>query len=193
MQEVTSQKDLGVTIENNLHPRQHITSSVKMANRRLGLIKRCFTSFSTKKVSTLYTSLIRPVLEYGSPVWAPWQKKDIDIIQSVQSKALKLSKEKINLESLESRRNFFDLCEVYKLLQGLYKTPANTFFSRPQRSLRGHPFKIFKRRSRLDVRKYFFSNRVVKSWNSLPGEVVTAPTLNKFKNQLRSLPPAERD
>ena len=128
------------------------------------------------------------MLEYGSPVWAPWHKQDINLLESVQGKCLKLSKTKISLESLEQRRSFYDLCEVYKLKHDLYKTPPDSFFRCPQRALRGHPLKIFKERSRTEVRKNYFSNRMVDKWNALPEEVVLAPSLNTFKRKLRSLP-----
>jgi len=50
--------------------------------------------------------------------------------------------------------------------------------------LRGHNLKIFVDRSRLNCRKYFFSQRSVGEWNRLPQEVVDAPSVNAFKNRL---------
>ena len=48
---------------------------------------------------------------------------------------------------------------------------------------RGHSLKLAKRRSRIQLRQNFFSNRVVKLWDNLPEEVVTAPTMNSFKGR----------
>ena len=47
---------------------------------------------------------------------------------------------------------------------------------------RGHSLKLMKHRSRLDLRKYFFSERVVNRWNELDEETVTATTVNMFKS-----------
>ena len=105
------QRDLGVLISNNLSPRTHITDIVKKANQRVGMIRRCFSNHTAKKVRTLLhtTIMIRSVLEYGASTWSPYYKKDIDSLENVQKRCLRISKEVIQLPSLSSRRVVSDL------------------------------------------------------------------------------------
>ena len=47
--------------------------------------------------------------------------------------------------------------------------------------------KLVKERDKLDCRKYYFTNRVIDKWNSLPQYVIDSPSVNIFKNRYDSL------
>ena len=88
---------------------------------------------------------------------------------------------KTKLMSLEMRRLRSDLIEVYKIMEGLER---EDFFPLRSAGRRGHRYTITKQYSRLNSRKYFFSQRVVDQWNRLPTTTVCAETINRFKNQI---------
>ena len=91
---------------------------------------------------------------------------------------------KLKLTTLNERRQRGDMIDVFKLLASVENIDCNQFFTPATTcyALRGHDRKLVKTRSRLDTRKFFFSQRVVNSWNSLPASVVQATSVNMFKN-----------
>ena len=60
-------------------------------------------------------------------------------------------------------------------------TPDDLFVLLPNRNAQGHCFKNFTHRAQLELRKCFFSVRVVNTWNSLSADPVTATCLETFK------------
>ena len=129
LREVPHQKDLGVIVSNTLLPHDHIQSVTKKSNQWIGLLRRCFTDITLNKVEILFNSLIRPLLEYGSPAWNPWYSKDITNIEKVQRRCYKLcNSPEFEPEPLVIRRLKTDICEVYKYLHDMYKTDKSLFF-----------------------------------------------------------------
>ncbi len=49
---------------------------------------------------------------------------------------------------------------------------------------RGHNYALVKKQSRLDVRKYSFSQRTINVWNKLSTDCVHASSVNMFKNKI---------
>ena len=91
----------------------------------------------------------------------------------------------LNLESLEVRRIFFDILLLYKMMYGLIDIDFTDFFTINSNNTRGHNLKINVQFSRINYRKYFFINRIVNIWNSLPANLVEISSINVFKQQLK--------
>ena len=66
--------------------------------------------------------------------------------------------ERLGLMHLDRRRARSDLLKAFKITNGQYDITLDTFFIRDDAERRGHNKKLFKRKSRLDIRKYMFAN-----------------------------------
>jgi len=89
------------------------------------------------------------------------------------------------LFSLEKRRLQGDLIEAFQYLQGAYKKDGDKYYSRACCDRRrGNGFELKEDGFTTDIRKTFFTMRVVKHWDRLPREVVVATSLEVFKARL---------
>ena len=193
--ETEAERDLGVTIDNKLSFKNHIAQATAKANSRLGVIRRSFDFLTEKTFVQLYKSMVRPILEYAQSVWQPQQKmlrQDLEDVQRRATKMIAKIKEKpynerleaLKLPSLEHRRKRGDMIEVFKYTSGINKTERPALNLHSGRVTRGHCKKLSKERCLKEIRRKSFPIRVVSTWNDLPEHVVTAPTVNAFKNRL---------
>ena len=100
--------------------------------------------------------------------------------------------DELNLDRLVVRRQMADLIQVYKYMNEKDQTVTNSLFERVkvggiQTRQSSDPLNLKSAKSRLDVRKHSFPVRVVQNWNSLHHDIKSRPTVQKFKQSLKTL------
>ena len=145
----------------------------------------------------LYKSLVRPHLEYCVSAWSAHYLKDKELLERIQHRFTRMFKDlrqrsyderlkSLNLWTLEERRNRQDLIEVFKTYKGFTRLSNDELFERDAniKGTRGHTLRLKKKQSVRDVRRYFFSQRVVNRWNSLDQATVDMGSIKSFKGRL---------
>ena len=189
---------IGIQISDDNKFSRHINELTRVAFLRLKQLRLAFSCKDLDFQVHLYTTFVRPKLEYNTNVWSPHLLQDIDAVEDVQKlftrtlpgmEGLSYLERLTNLQlkSLEERRIIFDLILVFKIILGLVDLDFETFFAFNTNATRGHNFKLKVQYSRKNYRKYFFSNRVVTIWNELPNEIVLKNSLNAFKKGINTL------
>ncbi|KAK4831760.1 hypothetical protein QYF61_018958 [Mycteria americana] len=191
-----AEKDLEVLVDEKLSKSWRCVLAAQKANRILGCFKRSVASRSRDMILPLCSALVRPHLEYCVQLWGPQLKKDMDLLERVCKRATKMTRElerlpyedrlrELALFILEKRRLQGDLLAAFQYLKGAYRKDGEGLFIRVcSDRTRGNGFKLKESRFRLDIRKKFFTVRVVRHWNRLPREAVDALSLEVFKARL---------
>jgi hypothetical protein len=111
---VESERDIGVTICQNLKPAAQCTKAAGTARSVLGQIVRSFHYRDKKTFVKLYITYVRPHLEFGTPAWSPWNRADIDCLENVQKKMVGMVSG-LSATSYEGRGGIFSVVKVCTL------------------------------------------------------------------------------
>jgi hypothetical protein len=190
LEETTSERDLGIQIDNKLKFEDQTIKAVGKANGMISMLKRTFVSRDIKIWSKLYKTYIRPQLEFAISAWNPYRQMDIVKMEKVQKRVTRIPSQLRNkpyidrhtimgITSHQDRRSRGDLIQQYKLVNNLDQVKWHT---EPQKNLQSGRLRreLVKNCTQ---RFNFFTNRIVNKWNALSEETKSSATVESFKER----------
>ena len=127
---MSSQKHLGLILDEKLNFKQHIESAIVKINKGVAVTKKLRYSLPHKSLITIYKAFLRTLIDYGDIIYdQPQNESFCEKLESVQYKAALAitgaikgpSREKLfqelGLEPLKSRRWYRRLCCMYKIMK----------------------------------------------------------------------------
>ena len=202
IEETESAKYLGVVIDSKLKFKQQYQEINKKANSILALLRRNFLNCPIDIKTKCYSTLVRPRLEYGCPVWDPGYNVDIDSLEKIQKRGARFAtgnylmepgNSKKNLvrlgwDSLEERRLQTKIIIFHKARLNLIdvETGQLTFKSRQTR-MGGGELAYNRPTSAVDSHAFSFFPSTIYIWNRLPAALKSCEDMDKFTTLLKTI------
>ena len=194
----TCVRDLGVNMTNDGSWSTHINTITGEAKRLAGWILGVFRDRSEKTMVTLLKSLLRPKLEYCSPLWSPTKTGDVIKIETIQRFFTRRIVEcqglnywerltQLGILSLQRRRERYMIIHLWKVYVGL--APNSTGISFYDHLRHGPKARIPRminpaQKSVQTLRESSFGIRAAQLFNRMPAEVRLAKSVEIVKIKL---------
>ena len=201
LQDVSHHKHLGITLRSDLRWTDHIHEITNKSLKLVNIMKSLKFILDRQSLETIYFSFVRPILEYGSPVWSGCTVFNEELLEGVQLSAARIvtgamhgtSNAKLYEETgwytLARRRETTNLTLMYKLVNKLTPEPlysiisgtpdpgTPTYITRQQ-------FDLSRFRARTDLFDKSFFPSTVRLWNELPMDVRNSTSPLAFKSKI---------
>lgn len=202
LREVTTHKHLGVVFSSDGSWHEHINYIASKAWQRVYTIRKLKFSLDRFSLQTIYTSFIRPLLEYADVVWDNCTQYEINALEKIQlecarivtgaTKLVSLEKlyREVGWEPLYERRQKHKLYLFYKMRNNLSPTYLSdlvpeTFQELTSYSLRNaQNIRSIATRTQLYYKS--FLPACIREWNDLSDDLRNSESLTIFKSRLNT-------
>ena len=194
---------LGIFINYHLKWSDHVKYITAKATRSLNVLRHSLYTCPPSVKSAVYKCIVRPMLEYASPVWYLHSSGDIKQLESVQRRAARWvcgsrwnpvnrhwSKSSdhcishLGWPSLHQRRNYFTICQVHNILNQQTAIPSSQYFSTVNRHP-SNPSALDTSISTIGPYRYSFFINSPFLWNNIPTKILQIKNVNLFRSALR--------
>ena len=161
------------------------------ATRSLNYLRHTLFSCPIYIKAVAYKSLVRPILEYASPVWCLHSSKDISQLELIQQRAARWvcgsrwnpdtrswSKssasclQELKWPSLQSRRSYFSVSLVHDIIHQRISIPFNKHFQFSTTNTRSHPLSLCIPSTTINPYRHSFFVNTPFVWNSIPYHIL---------------------
>ena len=203
LEKVGIHKQLGITFNNSMTWEHHITDICKRAGSRIDLIRRLPASITPLTKLHIYTTFVRPLLEYGNVLFDNCTGEMQELLENTQRQAaLAITRayqhtshnnllQELGLITLQERRTIAKLTLFYKIKSNLTPDYLKTLI--PNEVGQDQPYQLRNARA-IKIPKctknYFLKSYIpstIKMWNDLPLNIRLLDDLDTFKNELARL------
>ena len=200
--EVNSHKHLVITFSNDCTWHEHLELVKSKAWKRINIMRKLKFQLDRKSLQTIYFSFIRPLLEYADVVWNNCTQYESNELDKVQNEAARIVTGATKLasidslhtetgwETLGSRRKNHKLTMFYKMKNGLCPDYLVSLVPATVGSASQYPLRNSTDLQTLNSNSCLYNTSflpsAVRDWNELPEPTRDSPSLNIFKNSLKS-------
>jgi hypothetical protein len=202
IEQVASQKLLGVKLDKNLDFNEHIDDLCKKVSQRIGVLKQIKRNLPIEERKLYYNAMIKPLVLYGSCVWSSTSSDNIDRIYKLQKRAARVI---LDADTTVRSASLFSKLQWLPLKKEIMVQKFSLIFKRIIGESPRYIVKLFPRNADLTNRasrhgkhnlvcpRYnreseggrTFQISGIKLWNSIPIEIRKKETIGTFKSALK--------
>ena len=202
LRKVDEVRDLGFIVDGKLCFESHCKYISNKAESRLFQLLRSLYTKDPCLLIRAYKAFIRPMLEYGTVIFYPHNKKAISRLETIQNSFTRkiliralgfnynaiprgiVRNKMLGLESLQCRRKKFDLVTAFKIITGKLSLDTRTFFTLLPSTTRGGRLKPSLPKARSSIRNKFFTLRAFSEFSRFCKKYPLANTTAQLKRNL---------